>query len=171
MPTICTGFDRRRFLGFALLGCSGTRFSLAQTKEPLPGRRATSGDRIEPDWEERLTITVGPRKADLVGTNEKAIQAAVDYIAHKGGGTVQVLPGTYWLRNAITLRSHVRLRGSGLESVLTKAPMAKTTLAADSDWYDQQITLADPKAFQVGDGVFSEPAIPITAVRTWRSAL
>jgi len=64
--------------------------------------RATSGDTaIEPDWSQRLTITVGPGQADLVGTNARALQAAVDYVARLGGGTVRVLPGTYRLRNAI----------------------------------------------------------------------
>ena len=57
--------------------------------------RATLGDSVvEPAWEQRLTITVGPANADLVGTNEKAIQAAVDYIARFGGGK-PAPPNTY----------------------------------------------------------------------------
>jgi hypothetical protein len=38
----------------------------------------------EPKWA-RLTISVGPKEADLVGSAEKAIQAAVD-MAQLGGG-------------------------------------------------------------------------------------
>src|SRR5262249_34259756 len=34
-----------------------------------------------------------------------------------------------------------------------KEPSATTKLAADSDWYDQEITLADARSFRVGDGV------------------
>ena len=68
---------------------------------------------VEPDWNERLTITVGPKDADLVGTTDKVIQAAVDYVARLGGGTVKVLPGTYKLRNSVFLASKVRLVGSG----------------------------------------------------------
>jgi hypothetical protein len=37
--------------------------------------------------------------------------------------------------------------------VLVKEPSATTKLAEDSDWYDQEITLADPAGFEVGDGI------------------
>jgi hypothetical protein len=38
--------------------------------------RATSGDSVaEPDWQDRLTITVGPENADLVGTNHRVLHA------------------------------------------------------------------------------------------------
>ena len=116
--------------------------------------RATSGDSaIEPDWEQRLTVTVGPKDADLVGSNEKVIQAAVDYLTRLGGGTVKVLPGTYRLRNSVFLTSNVRIVGSGEESLLRKGPSVESKLAADSDWYDQEITLSDTSGFEVGDGV------------------
>jgi len=115
--------------------------------------RATSGDRIEPDWAERLTITVGPAKADLVGGDHRVLQAAVDYVAGLGGGSVKILPGSYRLRNAVYMRSNVRIVGAGEKSVLIKEPSVTTKLAADSDWFDQEITLADAAGFQLGDGV------------------
>jgi len=115
--------------------------------------RAIFGDAAEPDWEQRLTITVGQRKADLIGTTDRPIQAAVDYVAARGGGTVRLLPGTYRLRNSIFLQSRVRLSGSGTESVLFKEPSVTTKLIVDGDHWDQEITLADAKGFQVGDGV------------------
>jgi hypothetical protein len=116
--------------------------------------RATSGDTaVEPDWEERLTVTVGPEKARLIGTDEKVIQAAVDYVARLGGGTVRLLPGVFKLRNAVYLQSNIRLLGSGDDTVLVKNPSTTTKLAEDSDWYDQEITLADATGFEVGDGV------------------
>lgn len=118
-------------------------------KEP----RATSGDTaVEPDWKQKLTISVGP-KGDLAGTSDKVIQAGVDYVSRLGGGTVKILPGTYRLRNSIFLQSNVRLLGSGADTVLLKEPSATTKLASDSDWYDQEITLENAKGFQVGDGV------------------
>jgi len=123
-------------------------------EKPKPIRpRAISGDAVSPKWDQRLTITVGPEKADLVGADDKVIQAALDYVARLGGGTVHVLPGTYRLRNSIFLRSGVRLAGSGADSVLVKEPSRLTKLVVNSDWYDQEITLADAKGFQVGDGV------------------
>ena len=100
-----------------------------------------------------MTLTVGPEKADLVGTTDRVIQAAVDYIGRQGGGTVQVLPGIYRLRNSIFLQSNVRLLGSGTDSVLLKEPSVTTELIVDGDHWDQEITLADPKGFHVGDGV------------------
>jgi hypothetical protein len=98
-------------------------------------------------------VTVGPRDADLVGKDAKVIQAAVDYVARLGGGTVRMLPGTYRLRNAIYLQGHVRILGSGSDTVLVKEDSQTSKLAADSDWYDQEITLADAAGFRVGDGV------------------
>src|SRR5262245_41369589 len=111
----------------------------AEERPAVTYPRATSGDgAVEPDWAERLTVSVGPAKADLVGSNEKVIQAGVDYVARFGGGTVKILPGVYRLRNAIYLQSKVRLVGSGKETVLFKEPSVTTKLAADSDWYDQE---------------------------------
>jgi hypothetical protein len=116
--------------------------------------RATSGDgAFEPAWAERLTITVGPDKADLVGSTEKVIQAGVDYVARLGGGTVKILPGVFKLRNSVFLQSKVRLLGSGADTILLKEPSISTKLAADSDWYDQEITLENPEGFHVGDGI------------------
>ena len=115
--------------------------------------RAIFGDSVEPDWEQRMSVTVGPKETDLVGTTDRVIQAAVDYVAGWGGGTVRVLPGTYRLRNSIFLRSQVRILGSGTDSVLFKEPSVATRLIVDGDHWDQEVTLADPKGFQVGDGV------------------
>jgi Right handed beta helix region len=147
---------RRHFLSSLPLAMV-TRDLVRAAQEPrapeVTNPRATSGDPIEPKWESALTVTVGPQKADIVGSDHKAIQAAVDYVARLGGGTVQVLPGEYRMRNAVFLQSRVRLLGSGAESVLIKEPSVKTKLAADSDWYDQEVTLESPSGFEIGDGV------------------
>jgi nitrous oxidase accessory protein NosD len=153
------GCDRRRFL--ALAGCLWAGPAWAGPggrKEDEAGvraeaTRATSGDVHEPDWGERLTVTVGPKGADVGGADDKVIQAAADYVARLGGGTVLILPGTYRMRNSVFLPTRVRLKGSGADSVLVKEPSRTTGLRADADWYDQEITLADPRGFQVGDGV------------------
>jgi Right handed beta helix region len=129
-------------------------FSFADDRPPVTNPRATSGDAAsEPDWAKRLTITVGPKNADLVGDTDKVIQAGVDYVARFGGGTVKILPGTYKLRNSVFLQSKVRLVGCGEQTILFKEPSISTKLAADSDWYDQEITLENPAGFEVGDGV------------------
>ena len=81
--------------------------------------KATDGDeRFEPDWKQRLTLTVGTKSGDLMGNDDKVIQAAVDYVARLGGGTVQLLPGTFTIRNAVQLPSKIRLLGSGDDTVI-----------------------------------------------------
>jgi hypothetical protein len=149
-------FQRRHFLGAASGLVVGAFGAVVARAEDLPGNtnpRAIAGDTAEPDWQQGLTLTVGPQKADLVGSTDRVIQAAVDYVARLGGGTVQVLPGTYRLRNSVFLQSKVRILGSGADSVLVKEPSAATRLTVDGDHWDQEITLADPRGFQVGDGV------------------
>jgi hypothetical protein len=145
---------RRQFLGLAACALAAPAWAGAEEAEETPKNiRATSGDASEPRWDERLTVSVGPKEADLVGSDDKVIQAAADYVARLGGGTVRILPGTYRMRNSVYLPSRVRLAGSGLDSVLIKEPSIATKLVADSDWYDQEITLADARGFRVGDGV------------------
>ncbi|MDP7051485.1 MAG: right-handed parallel beta-helix repeat-containing protein [Verrucomicrobiota bacterium] len=144
--------SRRHFL--ASTGLLMTGLALADKRPPVTNPKATDGDGVaEPDWEKRLSISVGPKKADLVGSNEKVLQAAVDYMSRMGGGTVRVLPGEYRLRNAVHLRDKVRLLGSGADSILKKEASMKVKLADDSDWYDQEITLENAKGLKVGDGV------------------
>lgn len=162
--------SRRRFLG--QLGLSVAAASVGRrlraSEPPLVANpRATDGDeRFEPNWAERLTITVGQNDADLVGRDDRVLQAAVDYVARLGGGTVHVLPGTYTLRNAVTLPSKIRLLGSGAESVITKIPSETVELAADSDWYDQEVTLGSAKDFRVGDGIVLRSKNPDSGAHT-----
>ncbi len=152
--------NRREFVtttfGSVAIGSAALRGIAAKVSEhPVPDKdpRATSGDPIEPNWAERLTLTVGQQKADLMGSNEKVIQAAVDSVARFGGGTVKILPGTYRFRNAVYMQNNVRILGSGTDTVIIKEPSFLAKLADDSDWFDQEITFADPKGFQIGDGI------------------
>ena len=156
VPISFQKLQRRQFLrtaGGLLAGAFGSNFLRADELPANKNPRAIFGDTVEPDWRQRITVTVGPKKADLVGSTDRVIQAAVDYVARLGGGTVHVLPGTYRLRNSVFLHSKVRLLGSGADSVLFKGPSATTRLIVDGDHWDQEITLADPKEFEVGDGV------------------
>ncbi|MBP87696.1 MAG: hypothetical protein CMJ64_13390 [Planctomycetaceae bacterium] len=161
---------RRRFLshfGAAVASAGFGSHLFADGRPPVTKPRATDGDeRFEPNWDQRLTITVGQTKADLVGHDDRVLQAAVDYVARLGGGTVQVLPGTYTLRSAIVLPSKIRLRGSGADSIITKIPSQRVDLGADSDWYDQEITLKDAKGFRVGDGIVLQSKNPHNGSQT-----
>jgi hypothetical protein len=121
---------------------------------PDPAPRATSGDgRVEPAWDERLTVRVGIGDGEIRGSSEVAIQGAIDLVARRGGGTVEILPGTYRLRNSVFLASGVRLTGHGAGTVLVKESSVSAALTEDSDWYDQEITLSGAEGFRVGDGI------------------
>lgn len=144
----------------AAIGCCLLTFllplaSLHSAERPVvTSPRQTSGDKaVQPAWEETLTITVGNHDADIIGGDQRAIQAAVDYVARLGGGTVHIKGGTFRLRNAVYLQTGVNLTGEGAKTVLIKEPSTTTPLQVDSDWYDQEITLEDASGFQVGDGV------------------
>jgi hypothetical protein len=148
--------NRRMFLAAppAMLGTQVLSAAETGPRAPAVARpRATSGDAIEPDWKSRIKLTVGPEKADIVGSDHRVIQAAVDYVSGLGGGTVQILPGTYRFRNAVKLRTGVRILGSGLDSICIKEPSVKTALLENSDWYDQEVTLTSAAGFEVGDGI------------------
>jgi parallel beta-helix repeat protein len=98
-------------------------------------------------------ISVGIEQGDIRGSDHRALQAAVDYIAGLGGGTVRVGPGRYTMRNALTLRDNVRVCGVAGQTVLIACDGAKSLLELDGDCNERQITLAEPGAFRVGDGV------------------
>lgn len=166
--------DRRSFLSgsSALAAVWAGRCALAQGLPEVAHPRSTSGDqRFEPDWQKRLTITVGPKTADITGSTDKAVQAAVDYVARLGGGSVKILPGEYRMRNSVFLPSNIRIVGSGTDSILKKEASITTKLVEDSDWYDQEITLANAAGFQLGDGIFltktdTSDGGPVTLKRT-----
>ncbi|MCW5556379.1 MAG: hypothetical protein KIT22_00795 [Verrucomicrobiae bacterium] len=101
-----------------------------------------------------IRITVGHRDADLIGTDNRALQAAVDYVAGLGGGIVEIGPGEYLMRDSLHLRSRVTVRGAGERTVLKKDREARTDLAADSDFGEAAIIVADPSGFEVGRGVY-----------------
>ncbi|MBT3268687.1 right-handed parallel beta-helix repeat-containing protein [Candidatus Poribacteria bacterium] len=110
----------------------------------------SSGRPVERDV---LRVRVGPEGGEFVGSTHFALQAAVDYVGGRGGGVVEVAAGTYTLRDAVHLRSGVRIVGQGPTTVLRKAASVTTRLTEDMDWYDGHITVDDPSGFDVGVGV------------------
>ena len=155
IPGLSSGFrPTRRGLMAGVTAAAAARAFGGDGRPPVTAARATSFDaRFEPDWAERLTVTVGAADADIPGSGSVALQAAVDHVAARGGGTVKLLPGRHVLRAPVELRSRVRLEGSGDDTILTKIPAHDCGLAADSDWYDQELTFAAGHGFRVGDAV------------------
>ena len=75
---------RRSLLAAGGLGLAGISLAREGWAQPPKVRnpRATDGDdRHEPNWKQRLTIKVGNKKGDLVGGDDKVLQAAIDYVA------------------------------------------------------------------------------------------
>lgn len=154
--------DRRTLLGGAGIAAAAVLSPAgASDLPPVVNPRATDGDdRFEPDWDERFVLTVGTTGGDFSGKDDRVLQAAVDYAARMGGGTVRLLPGIYTLRNAVFLPSRLRLLGSGPETVITRIPSERVAVANDSNWFDQEITLSSAAGFRVGDGIVLQAKDP-----------
>lgn len=103
--------------------------------------------------EELPSITVGRDSAQLVGGDNRVLQAAVDYVAGLGGGTVEIGPGEYLMYDSLHLRTNVTVTGGTNKPILKKAAGAVSLLALDGDFGEQQITVEDPNGFAVGHGV------------------
>jgi parallel beta-helix repeat protein len=105
------------------------------------------------EMSERPKISVGRAGADLIGADNRAIQAAVDYVAGLGGGVVEVGEGEYLMRDSLHLRSNVTVRGVKGKTVLKKAEAAISRMVLDGDFGEQQVTVERPDGFDVGAGV------------------
>jgi len=99
------------------------------------------------------TLTVGQTEGDLQGSDDKVIQAGIEYLHRLGGGTLHILPGVYHLENAIYLRPNITLRGSGEKTILKKAASVVTPLVRDSDWFEYGVQVGDSKGFTPGAGI------------------
>jgi len=97
-------------------------------------------------------LTVGPRDADIIGTDNKALQIAVDALWARGGGTVVIKPGVYRMFNSLRLRSHVNVIGEGEGVILKKEPMIKAYLASDCGYANKEVDLKEDPGFEVGMG-------------------
>ena len=146
----------------------GASAPAAQPEAPQPVRPQPSPEQLSTRMHEPVTeaarITVGhadeaepERQYDLTGRDNRVIQAAIDTVAALNAGDaariVEIGPGTFLMRDSLHLRSHVTIRGTPGKTVLVKAPAAKSRLALDGDYGEEQITVADPAGFGVGQGV------------------
>ncbi len=119
---------------------SVTNQSVTATNRPMRNRQA-------------FVLTVGQTEGDLRGTDDKVIQAGIEYLNRLGGGTLRILPGTYILQNAIYLRPNITLQGSGEATILRKADGVVTSLARDSDWFEYGVQVKDARGFTPGSGI------------------
>ena len=73
-------YQRRRFLrtiGGLVAGTFGAAFVRADDLPNNTNPRAISGDSVEPVWDQRVALTVGPKQADLVGATDQIGRAHV----------------------------------------------------------------------------------------------
>ncbi len=98
-------------------------------------------------------LSVGPTDGDIVGSDNAALQRAVDMVSHDGGGTVFVKSGTYTMVNSLMLRSGVSLVGIGPAPVLQKADGITAKLAGDADYAGTELVVEDASSLQPGMGV------------------
>ena len=137
----------------------GIWYGDALAQHPPPQRIAPPTDErqlpfaMHSEMKQLPSITVGRTDADLIGSDNRALQAAVDYIAALGGGTVEIGPGEYHMQDSLHLRSHVTVRGQEGTTILRKADGVVSMLALDGDFGEQQITVEDATGFDVGHGV------------------
>jgi polygalacturonase len=99
------------------------------------------------------TIRVGMRDANIIGSDNRSLQAAVDYIAGLGGGVVEIGAGEFLMQDSLHLRSFVTVRGTKGMTILRKAASVSSPLALDGDYGEEQVTVANPEAFKVGYGI------------------
>lgn len=98
-------------------------------------------------------IMVGLKDADINGADNLSIQAAIDLLSNRGGGTVKILPGEYTLYNSIYLRSNVNITGDKEGTILKRCPAVSSRLLVDADVFEKQIIPTDPSLFKVGMGI------------------
>lgn len=101
----------------------------------------------------KISISVGIKDADIVGSDNRVLQSAVDYVAGLGGGTVYIGAGTYIMNDSLHLKSNVNLVGQGKDTILRKSDGISSLLATDGDYGQEEITPKDPSEFKVGMGV------------------
>ncbi|MDA1277001.1 MAG: right-handed parallel beta-helix repeat-containing protein [Verrucomicrobia bacterium] len=140
-------------LSIATIAISGATLDNArQDFSPAPGEKQLPMA-MHSQMTELPRITVGIRSGDMVGADNRVLQAAVDYIAGLGGGIVEIGEGEFLMRDSLHLRSHITVRGTPGKTILKKYRASVSPLALDGDYGEEQFTVTDASGFEVGAGV------------------
>ncbi len=102
---------------------------------------------------ELCKLSVGDEGCDIEGFTNVHIQCAVDRLAMLGGGIVELSAGVFQMADALHLRSHVTVRGSGSSTVLRKAAMKKARVSTFLGYGHYDVVVDEPDAFSLGDGI------------------
>jgi hypothetical protein len=98
-------------------------------------------------------ITVGSNEADIPGFTSEKIQIALDAVKSRGGGIVQLTPGTFAVNASIEMYSNTSLVGSGKATILKKSDGVKTGFLVDLDGGMLEAPVKDPSGFKTGMGI------------------
>jgi polygalacturonase len=134
-----------------LLGCSTFASDKPDFSPPIQEKQLPRA--MHSEMKVLPQVSVGQTSADIIGTDNRALQAAVDYVGNLGGGVVEVGPGEYLMNDSLHLRSRVTVRGVKGQTVLRKAKVAVSSLAIDGDFGEEQITVVNAEGFKPGYGV------------------
>lgn len=110
------------------------------------------------------TFTVGQTEGDMIGKDDKIIQAGIEYLNRLGGGTLRILPGVYNMKNSIYLHPNITIKGSGDKTVLKMAPGFVTPIIRNMDGGEYGIQVKDPSGFEPGRGIM----LRTTAKAAWQ---
>ncbi len=113
---------------------------------------------------QHLTLTVGQTEGELTGKDDRIIQAGIDYLTRLGGGTLQILPGTYTINNAIYLHSNVNIKGSGENTILKMGTGFVTPIVRNHDGGECGVQVKDASGFAPGIGIM----LRTTAKADWQ---
>lgn len=102
---------------------------------------------------QKITVTVGQSEGDLRGSDDKILQAAIDYVHNLGGGTVKILPGTYTMRNSLFPKPGITISGSGDKTILFKSPGVSSKIIREADWFEYCVQVENPEGFTRGCGL------------------
>ena len=81
-----------------------------------------------------------PADADIVDSDDRALQAAVDYVGNRGGGVVETGSGEHPIPDSLSTRRRVAVNGAGEEKVLEKDRARLSPLAAAGSARVQSLT-------------------------------
>lgn len=99
-----------------------------------------------------------PAGADLSAADFPSIQAALDALP-PAGGRVLIPAGTHIIKGSLKPRSNVTVSGIGPATVLKACDLVVSKTTSPINVGDSQVTVEDPRGFEVGMDVFAHKNI------------
>jgi parallel beta-helix repeat protein len=81
------------------------------------------------------------------------LQAAVDYVANLGGGTVRIGAGRFEMRDSLKIQDNTRVIGVPAKTILVSCDAHQSKLTSSGGVNERQVTVVDPSGFRIGDGI------------------